>query len=154
MKKNALRFHKFNGKMLLLERIFGPFVNNDWCLESRMIPILMNQLSREGQIIFNFNPKEIDWNFCAQLNPYGMQKYFYKMDSNLPNKAPGNIISHRSQVGFFADRRYFLGKANKVRAFNLNSIFERVIFSGRVQNEMKTSLEGAILKWPMKYIGI
>jgi hypothetical protein len=75
-----------------------------------------------------------------------MQKYFYKMDSSLPNKAPGNIISNRSQVGFFADQRYFLGKANKVRALNLSSIFERVIFSDRVQNEMKTSLEGCDTK--------
>jgi hypothetical protein len=72
MKRDAARFHKVNGKMLLLERLFRPFINNDWCYESRMVPILMDQLSTEEQYIFNFNPKEIDWELATQLNPYGI----------------------------------------------------------------------------------
>jgi hypothetical protein len=96
MKKNAARYTKLNGKMLLFERIFRPFINSDFCFENKMVPYFMDQLSKEEKIIFNFHPKEINWDLASQLNPYGMQKFFYKMDSSLPNGEPSNIISTRS----------------------------------------------------------
>lgn len=51
MKKNAERFHKVNGKLLLLEKIFRPFVGNDWCFESQMVPLIMDSLSPEERDI-------------------------------------------------------------------------------------------------------
>lgn len=65
MKKNAERFHKVNRKMILIEKIFRPFVGNDWCFESRMIPYIMDSLSPEERVTFNANPSVIDWNLAS-----------------------------------------------------------------------------------------
>jgi len=72
MKKNAERLMKMNKRVALVERLFRHFVANDWCFETARIFEMCEQMSKEEQEIFKFNPRVIDWKVLVALNHYGI----------------------------------------------------------------------------------
>jgi hypothetical protein len=71
MKKKAMKLEKMNARFLEFIKIFRHFTTFDWIYEIKKIIEIMNMLSPEERLVFNCNPKTIDWEIFTQLNVYG-----------------------------------------------------------------------------------
>lgn len=92
-------------------------------------------MSEEERVEFNCNPKTIDWVLGSSLNVYGIQKFMMKMDVYMPTVQTSLI--QKVSPNFFQDATNFLAKSNKVKSKNLDSIIAKVIFSDKVQSQIR-----------------
>lgn len=111
------------------------FTLGDWCYESKHAYELLEAMHPNDRMSFNFNTKTIDWQMCSYLMLYGIQKNMMKMDVAMPNDQK-NLINKVS-VRFFEDSALFLAKCSKIKNVNLARYIEKVVFSDRVQTQLK-----------------
>jgi hypothetical protein len=72
MKIDAERLQKVNVKAWDLGQIFEHFTFNCWIYESYKLYQLIDQMTPQEKIDFNFDPKTINWDQMVNLYVYGM----------------------------------------------------------------------------------
>jgi hypothetical protein len=105
--------------------------------ELKRIIELMDRLSPEERTIYNCNPKNLDWEVFTHLNCYGYQKFVFKQDVSLPHVESRQLIQKSGQKMFEDVNLIFFKKAARLNDINLQSYFEKVLYSGRLSNLFK-----------------
>ena len=134
-KRNVQRLNKLNDKIFQIYELLRDFTLNDWCFETRRLPAWLDALDAADRADFNCNPRSIDWALGSQLNVYGIQKFMMKMDVYPPNEQ-SSIIT-KVAPSFLQDTSGFLAKASKVRERSLEPLVSKVLYSERVQSEIR-----------------
>eukprot|EP00347_Sterkiella_histriomuscorum_P008623 403344386 len=134
-KKNVQKLNKLNDKLDQIVDLLKDFTIGDWCFESKRAFELFDMMHPEDRVTWNFNPKTIEWTSCSYLMVYGIQKYMMKMDVPLPYDQ-SNLIN-KLNIKFFEDSALFMAKCNKIKNVNLDKLIEKVIFSDRIQSQIK-----------------
>lgn len=77
---------------------------------------------------FPFDARMISWDQCLQGFTFGIRRYFMREDILSPPCDSGyNQILMKNQIGWFYDVRVASRSAPKLKAKNLESLFERIL---------------------------
>jgi len=136
MKKNAEKLQKMNKRVTVLEKLFRHFTSHDWCFESKKIFEVIDWMDADERVIFNCNVRTIDWKVLCALNGYAIQKFMFRMDVSLPFSEQSRLISPIN-INYFEDSSNFFRKSSKIRARDLSKLMDKVLFSERVQTELR-----------------
>ena len=68
-------------KMQGLKELFDHFINNSWEFETAQIDRLLEVMSPEEKLEFDFDIRNIDWNSAYYDFIYGMRKFYLKEDT-------------------------------------------------------------------------
>lgn len=136
MKKNAEKLMKMNKRVTVLEKLFRHFTSNDWCFESKQIFEVIDWMDEDDRVLFNCNVRTINWKVLCALNGYSIQKFMFRMDVSLPFSEQNRLISPIN-INYFEDSNNFFRKTSKIRGRDLSKLIEKVLFSDRVQTELR-----------------
>lgn len=94
-----------NKKVNDLYTLFEHFTTGEWIFETKKIYEYLSELSEEERILFQADPKAVDWKVGIPLYGYGAQKFLMNMDPILPMKQTQPLI-RKNHFEYFEDIKY------------------------------------------------
>lgn len=91
-------------KLYNMQTIFHHFINNSWTFESKASLHLIELMSEEEKVTFNFDLKKMSWKKSLDGFAYGLRRFFMKEDCLSPEMNFDQILP-KNQISLFNDVR-------------------------------------------------